>query len=315
MEVSAFAYLRTVAALHGWRGIQCYAGAALRFACRRAPVGIALWQSSPPGANMTDLDHAHAAMAAGDDAAGRQFYRVFADATVLLLLDHEPEGERINPRVFDLADGPVVLCFDTDERLAGFGDGPLPYAALPGRIIAQHLAGQGVSLGLNLGTGAASETLLPPEALRWLADMLDTNPEQVQATPEAFYPPRGLPTGLADALTFTLEGAAGLALAALLVQVRYVGGRRGHMLAVIDAAAPAQPALARALGEALQFSGVDLGEIDVTFLASSDPAVPHIARAAQVFAVPAAPPATPPGAEPARPAAPGSNPDKPPNLR
>ena len=260
---------------------------------------------------MTELDHAHAAMADGTDASARQFYRIFADAPVLLLLDHEPEGERINPRVFDLADGPVVLAFDTDERLAGFGAGPQPYAALPGRIIAQHLAGQGVSLGLNLGTGAASETLLPPDALQWLADMLKTNPEQVQAVAEAFYPPRGLPTGLADALTFTLDGAAGLALAALLVQVRYVGGRRGHMLAVIDAAAPAQAARARALAEALQFSGVDLAEIDVTFLASSDPAVSHIAKAAQVFPVPAAP--SVPAA--AVRSTPGSNPDKLPNLR
>ena len=260
---------------------------------------------------MTDLDHAHAAMAAGDEAASRQFYRVFADATVLLLLDHEPTGERINPRVFDLADGPVVLCFDTDERLASFGNGPLPYAALPGRIIAQHLAGQGVSLGLNLGSGAASETLLAPDALQWLADMLQASPEDVQATPQAFYPPRGLPTGLADALTFTLDGAAGLALAALLVQVRYSDGRRGHMLAVIDAAEPAKQPLARALAEALQFSGVDQGELDVTFLASTDPVVPKIAQAAQVFAVPAAPPA-PLRAEPA---APGSNPDRPPKLR
>ena len=272
---------------------------------------------------MTQLDHAHAAMAAGDDAAARQFYRVFADATVLLLLEHEPAGERINPRVFDLADGPVVLAFDTDERLASFGagansgpnsgqiSGPQPYAALPGRIIAQHLAGQGVSLGLNLGTGAASETLLSPEALQWLADMLGTDPEQVQARPVAFYPPRGLPTGLGDALTFTLDAAAGLALAALLVQVRYADGRRGHMLAVIDVAEPAQAPLARALAEALQFSGVDQGELDVTFLASTDPVVPQIAKAAQVFAVPAAKPA-PLRAEPA---APGSNPDRPPKLR
>ena len=260
---------------------------------------------------MTPLDHAHAAMADEDQSAARTFYRIFADATVLLLLDHEPTGERINPRVFDLADGPVVLAFDTDERLAGFGDGPLPYAALPGRIVAQHLAGQGVSLGLNLGTGAASEVILPPTALQWLADMLDTTPDQVQATPVAFYPPRGLPDGLADALTFTLNGAAGLALAALLVQVRYSDGRRGHMLAVIDAALPAQTPLARALSEALQFSGVDMAELDVTFLSSTDPIVPQIAREAQVFAVPA-PEAVPQRAEPATP---GSNPDRPPNLR
>lgn len=260
---------------------------------------------------MTDLDRAQTAMDGGDEAAARQYYRVLADATLLLLLDHEPTGERINPKVFDLADGPVVLAFDTDERLAGFGDGPLPYAALPGRLIAQHLGGQGVSLGLNLGTGAPSEVLLPTEALAWLAEMLDVAPDQVQATPEAFYAPRGLPDGLADALTFTLEGAAGLALAALLVQVRYSNGRRGHMLAVIDVVEPAQAPLARALSEALQFSGLEVGELDVTFLKSTDPIVPKIAKAAQVFAVPAPPEPD----EPAARTAPGTDATRPPNLR
>ena len=261
---------------------------------------------------MTPLDHAHAAMTTGAEPAARQFYRVFADATVLLLLDHEPTGERINPRVFDLADGPVVLAFDTDERLAGFDANPLPYAALPGRIIARHLAGQGVSLGLNLGSGAPSEVILPPTALQWLADMLDPQPDIVQATPVVFYPPRGLPLGLADALTFTLDGAAGLALAALLVQVRYSDGKRGHMLAVLDVVPAAQDPLARAFAEALRFSGVDEGELDVTFVASSDPVVPQIALAATVFAVP---PLPDPVADSLGRTAPGSNPDRPPNLR
>ena len=131
-------------------------------------------------------------MQTGGDAQALRFYQVLADATLFLLLEQEAEGDRINPKVFDLEDGPVVLAYDSDDRLAVMGQGPLPYAALPGRIIAQHLAGQGVALGLNFGSGAPSEVMLPPEAMRWLAEMLDSQPVQLEAQPEAFFAPQGL---------------------------------------------------------------------------------------------------------------------------
>ncbi len=258
----------------------------------------------------TELDRAHAAMQAGGDAEALRFYQILADATLYLLLDREAEGERINPKVFDLADGPVVLAYDSEDRLTAMGQGPVPYAALPGRIIAQHLAGQGVALGLNFGAGVASEVMLPPQAMGWLAEMLSTRPEAVEAKPEAFFAPQGLPEALADALTFTLGGAAGLAQAALLVGVRYAGGRRGHILAVIGAHPAAEEALARALAEALAFSGIEAGELDVTFLAADDPVVAELARLAQVFEVPQVT-----VAEVSQRTAPGSDPDRPPRLR
>lgn len=259
---------------------------------------------------MTDLDRAYMAMQAGGDAEALRFYQILADATLFVLLDREAEGERINPRVFDLEDGPVLLCYDLEERLAAMGQGPVPYAALPGRIVAQHLAGQGVALGLNFGSGAPSEVMLPSQSMAWLADMLAGVPEAMEARPEAFFAPQGLPDALADALTFTLGGAAGLAQAALLAGVRYAGGRRGHMLAVIGAHPAAEEALARAMAEALAFSGIEAGELDVTFLAADDPVVAELVRVAQVFEVPAV------GvAEVVERAAPGSDPDRPPRLR
>lgn len=235
---------------------------------------------------MTNLDTAYAAMQAGDEAAGLRFYRLLADATLFLLLEREAEGERVDPRVFDLPDGPVLLAYDSEERLAVMGAGPLPYAALPGRIIAQQMLGKGLSLGLNFGSGAASEALLPPDALRWLCEMLEAVPAEVEATPAQFFAPQGLPDALSDALRFTLGGAAGLARAALLAGVRYQDGRFGHMLAVIDAVPGAEEALARAMAEALAFSGLEAGELDVTFLGSDDPAVLALARVAAVFEVP-----------------------------
>lgn len=260
---------------------------------------------------MTPLDQAHAAMLHGSETDALRFYQLLADATLFLLLEHEAEGERINPRVFDLPDGPVLLAYDTEERMASLGQGPVPYAALPGRIIAQHLAGQGVALGLNFGTDAPSETLLPPEALSFLAERLGADPTEVEARPTAFHPPATLPPSLTDALGFTLAAASGLAEAALLAGVTYSDGRRGHMLALIEAVPAAQDALARAVAEALAFSGLDAGEIDVTFLSAEDPALGPLARVAQAFDIPA--PAAPP--EPKAPEAPGSNPARPPILR
>ncbi|GAB1481084.1 SseB family protein [Paracoccaceae bacterium] len=259
----------------------------------------------------TALDQAHAAMRTGGEAEALAFYRLLADATLFLLLEREAEGERIQPRIFDLEDGPVLLAFDAEERLAVLGDAPLPYAALPGRIVAQHLAGQGVSLGLNFGTGAPSEVMLPPESMGFIAERLGADPQAMEAKVEAFVPPQGLPPALDDALRFTLSGAAGLARAAVLAGVRYEGGRRGHVLAILDAVPEAEAPLARAMAEALAFSGVDAAELDVTFLASDAAAVPALLRAGLVFDVPLPEVAL----EPAAPAAPGSDPLKPPRLR
>lgn len=259
---------------------------------------------------MTPLDQAHAAVLTGGEPEARQFYRLLADAPLHLLLEREAEGERISPRVFDLADGPVLLAFDSEDRLASLGQGPVPYATLPGRLIAQHLVGQGVSLGLNLGTGAASETLLPPEALRYLTEMLDVAPVTAEALVEGFMAPN-VPDALDEALRFTLTGAAGLAVGALLAAVRYQGGGLGHVLVIVDAVEEAQAPLARAVAEALSFAGLEAAALDVTFLAADDPALVSIARVGRLYEVPM--PEVP--SEPVAPIAPGSDPAKPPRLR
>ena len=127
----------------------------------------------------TALDTAHAAMSAApeDDAARLRFYARLAEAELFVLLEREAEGEVLSPRLFDLADGPVVLVFDREERLAAFTGAPAPYAALPGRVVARMLGGQGIGLGLNLEV-APSALLLPPAAVDWLAGMLGQVPEE-----------------------------------------------------------------------------------------------------------------------------------------
>ena len=230
---------------------------------------------------VTALDAAHQAMTAApeDDAARLRYYRVLSDAVLFLWLQSEPQGDRLDPRVFDLEDGPVVLACDSEERLADASGQPVPYAALPGRVVAQALAGQGVALGINLGA-ADSAYLVPPQALDWLAATLGHAPSHATARPEGFAPPGDLPQDLLAGLQAKLSGMAGLATGALLAAVTYAGGRRGHMLAFLDAGAEAEAALARAVSEALTFSGIETGEIDVAFLDPADPVAQAMARVA-----------------------------------
>lgn len=261
---------------------------------------------------MTDtaLDTAYRALLTGGEPEALQFYRLLADAPLCLMLAEEAAGEAISPQVFDLSDGPVILAFDSEERLAAFQDGPSPYAILPGRVIAQAMAGQGLHLGLNLGSGAASETLLPPEALDHLLGLLDVSPEVTEAQARSFAPPM-IPEQLDTALAQAMHGAAGVLAAAVLAGVTYENGAKGHILGLIGADAAAQPPLARAMAEALSFAGLEAAALDVVFLAEDDPVAARMARVGRVYEIPAL--ARP---EPvAAPVAPGSDPARPPRLR
>ena len=260
---------------------------------------------------MTPLDIAHARMEAApdDDAARLRFYGRMADAELFLLLETEVGGQAITPRVFALEDGPVVLVFDREDRLSAFTGAPAPYAALPGRVIAAELAGQGIGIGINLGV-APSSFLISAGAVDWLAATLGHAPAVVEAAPRSFHAPGGLPEQLMEALDARLARAGGLATAALLAGVSYADGRRGHMLAFVGAAPGAEAALARAAAEALTFSGIDAAEMDVTFLAPQEPALQPLARVALRFDLPM--PALP---DPVTPGAPGMDPDRPPRLK
>ncbi|MBW0159006.1 SseB family protein [Sedimentimonas flavescens] len=265
---------------------------------------------------MTPYDRAHAAMEADpeNEALRLAVYDRLADAELFLLLESEPEDEDITPQVFETEDGDFVLAFDLEERLAEFTGEPVPYAALPGRVIAQHLVGEGIGLGINLGV-AESAMLLPPEALEWLTDTLTHTPVQTDARPASFEAP-ALPPAILGLLLPAFEAKfaqlAGIASHALLGGVQYDDGRRGHVLAFLGAPEPARAGIAKAMAEALAFSGLDAGELDVTFLDEADPAAQVLLEKALVLHLP----------EPVqeevqelKPVAPGMDPSKPPILR
>jgi len=236
---------------------------------------------------MTPLDHAHADMMENedDDAVRLKFYQRLADTTLFLLLRSEPTGEVLDPEILEVDNQETAnidrfaLVFDTEERLGAFAaaykNDALPYAALPGRVIAQSVAGQGVGLALNLDV-AVSSISLPAAAMDWLADTLDINPEEGERSLVAIAPPFGLPDGLIEGLEEKLVNAAGLASHAVFVKGTYSDESEGWLLAFIDAQPGAEQALARATHEALVFAGTDLSSVDVAFFAGNDPICEHL---------------------------------------
>ncbi|MEM8729979.1 MAG: SseB family protein [Pseudomonadota bacterium] len=269
--------------------------------------------------DLTPLDAAHQAMEAAphDDAARLRFFERLADAELFVLLESEAEGDRIRPRTFSVEDGSFVLVFDRETRLSQFADGPAPYAALSGRGLVALLSGQGLGLALNPDV-APSAILLPAGAVDWLGATLGHGPQTLDRQISDLLPPDGVPETLLAGLDAKLATTGGLAQSAYLVGVRYAGGGQGHLLAFIDAIAQAEPSLAGAVNEALTFSGIEAGVLDVAFFAASDPMAARLARTGLRFDLPqnmVQHPAQPDAQAEILQVAPGSDPDKPPILR
>tara|TARA_R110002094_G_scaffold57982_19_gene69120 strand:- start:748 stop:1530 length:783 start_codon:yes stop_codon:yes gene_type:complete len=254
--------------------------------------------------DLTPLDEAHAAMMAAqdDDAARLRFYERVADVELFLLLEAEPDDDRVTPK---LLDGGYVVVFDRAERLAAYVGDPAPYVALAGRAIASMLAGQDLGMAVNLGV-APSEILLPAGAVAWLRDTLAHQAGEVETRIERVLPPVGLPETLIAAIDAKLATATGMAAGAFLVGVEYPGGGKGHLLAFVGAIPRAQDALVRAASEALTFSGIEAGAMDVGFFAPHDPTVGKLAKVGLRFDLPQGEglqqtPRMPPGSDPSKP--------------
>jgi hypothetical protein len=252
----------------------------------------------------TPLDQAHRAMIAaeGDDAMRLRFYERIADVELYMLLESEPDDDQVTPV---LLDGGYVLVFDRAERLAAYVGQPAPYVALSGRAIAQMLEGQDLGLAVNLGV-APSEILLPAGAMAWLRDTLAQKAGEVEARIAQVLPPKGLPETLITAIDEKLATATGMAAGAFLVAVDYTGGGRGHLLAFVGAIPRAQDALVRAASEALTFSGIEAGAMDVGFFAPNDAVVAKLAKVGLRFDLPQGEglqhtPRMPPGSDPSKP--------------
>ncbi|WP_322865210.1 SseB family protein [Aquicoccus sp. G2-2] len=258
----------------------------------------------------TLLDLAHAAMqAAPDDPAARlRFYERVADSELFVLLSREAAGDQLEPELFELDGGRYLLAFDRQERMAEFVGKPAPYAGLSGRALVHMLTGQGIGMALNPEV-APSSILLPPEALNWLGETLTPAPKEAEGMVREMRPPR-LPEPVLAALDGKLAQAGGLAKMAALVQVQYDDGHEAHLLGLIGAAPGAEGALAKAVNEALVFSGAEAETLDVGFFAPDSAMAERLARVGLRFDLPG-----PDLAATGGPTAPGMDAANPPKLR
>ncbi len=256
----------------------------------------------------TPLDEAFKVMdASPNDATLRlAWFDRLSASEMYLLLEEEAVGDRIRPKVFAVEGADLILAFDREERLAAFAGEVAPYAALSGRSLAQMLSGAGLGLAVNLGTDA--ETVLEGEAIEWLTSTLSQAPEMVEDLPEEVLSPDGLPETLLKALDARLATTHGRASLAYLVATRFADGRRGHLLAFVEAMDGTEGALAQLVGDALSFSGLEAGSLDVGFFRTSDPVCASMAKVGLRFDLPQL-------ADPVAQVVPGSDPDKPPRLR
>lgn len=259
---------------------------------------------------LSEIDRAHAAMVADEpnDALRLAFFGVFADAPLVILLEEEAAEDSVSPRLIDVNGVQYVLAFDNDERLAEHAGDIAPYAGLSGRGLAELLDGQGVGIALNLNV-APSEYLIPPDAVAWLTQTLARAPDQAEARPVAVRAPSDLPAPVAASLARKLDGTGDLARAAWLVVAEYSDGQHGSLLVFVGAQDAAQPALVVAVSEALAFSGLEAGALDVTFAETDSAFAERVARVGRAIELPRRP------APQTGPVAPGMDPDKPPKLR
>lgn len=260
--------------------------------------------------DLTELDRAHARMQADetDTAARLGFYERLADTEFFFLLEKEPEGDTLSPRVFPVEDGEFVLIFDTEERLAEFAEGIVPYVAMSGRAVANMLNKKNIGLGINLGV-APSSILVPSDAVEWLLEKISTSPEMRDDQPTDLLPPTDVPEVLLQALNTKLALAADMAECAYLVKTRFVDGRSGLMLGIVDAKPASEVALSQAVSEALIFSGIEKCTIDVAFFSQQDEICTILDRVGLRFDLPKT------TDEVRQVSAPGMDPDRPPRLR
>ena len=194
-----------------------------------------------------------------------------ADTELFVALTRDPEGDEIELRTFPLDETPVALACDAEDRLAGFMGGPVAYAALPGRVLADLLRRQGT--GLLVNPGHPSEMLLDAGLLDWLAGALSSAPTADEARLRLTAPAPVTVKALVQPLSERLADMRGLIAGAALVGVGgEADGPASHLLLIAGAPDDRQPAIAKALSETLAFLPEQAGGVDISFTDQDFPA-------------------------------------------
>lgn len=278
---------------------------------------------------LTALRLAEASDPAATETARLAVYAALLSQDLIVAQAAAAEAGTLRPRIQFLDAGPVLLAFDSEERLADLAPDGADFVALAGRDLLAAMAGQsdgedgkGLGLGVNLASPDAA-FLLDGDGVVWLAQIAAPPPPppldpQALAGAEVSPPAEGLAV-LAGLLPAALAEVP--ATTALLAQIAPSGAGGAvpplPVLALIgpDAAAPAFEVL-RALTEAARLAattgqGAETLGLGVVALAPDSP----LAEAFMHHGQPIARPDPVPVAPAIGPSAPGMDPARPPRLR
>lgn len=186
-----------------------------------------------------------------------------ADTELSVALIREPLHDQVELKLFDLDGTHMALACDSEDRLADFFGHAVAYAAMPGRVLASLLKADGA--GLLVNPGHASEMMLDASMLDWLTGALESTPQQDEARMRLITPDPAVVAELAPALADRLADMRGLIAGAALVGVAGEAGPSSHLLLVSGAPDDRQPAIAKALSEALAFLPPQPGGVDISF--------------------------------------------------
>ena len=240
-----------------------------------------------------------------DDAQRARMISRLADTELAVALVAEPADDAAEIRMFPLEDGQVALACDSEGRLADFLGCEVAYAAMPGRVLAALLRTEGAGLLVNPGhpsemlldaamldwlqTALQAAPLVDEARLRLTAPRPDTLRDLAEPLAERLGDLRGLIAGAALAGVLPV---AGLPAETPPEQASRGARSRGarsdgdmppgatadggaspvggvpataHVLLIAGAEPDRQPAIAKALAEALAFLPPQQGGVDISF--------------------------------------------------
>lgn len=127
-----------------------------------------------------------AASEAEVDAAAARFIDVLlSEPLICPIWEDDPDGiapdAPFTPKLIELDGTETFTLFDREERMAEAITEPTAFVALPGRAFVALAAQRGAQIALNRGV-APSATLLAPEALEALTDLIRATEEAAEET-------------------------------------------------------------------------------------------------------------------------------------
>jgi hypothetical protein len=97
------------------------------------------------------------------------FYGLLVNTTLYIPTYETPAEEGFNPILADIDGITYLMVFDSEDKLSSWAQTPMPFATLPGHVVAEITQG---NIHWALNPGDAHTKILVPEEIQWLKDLV-----------------------------------------------------------------------------------------------------------------------------------------------